>query len=54
MRRLGGIDGGFVFSSGVGRLAAIDLADRSVQEFALPADWQGFWDNHLNLVDGQA
>lgn len=41
---------GFVFSSGVGRLAAIDLADNSVQEFALPADWQGFWDNHMNLA----
>lgn len=49
---LGGIDGGFVFSSGVGRLAAIDLADRSVRDFALPGQWQGFWDNHLNLVSG--
>jgi hypothetical protein len=52
---LGALQEGFVFSSGVGRLAAIDLADNSVQEFALPAGWQGFWDNHLNLAsDAQA
>lgn len=51
---LSGLQQGFVFSSGVGRLAAIDLADNSVQEFALPADWQGFWDNHMNLVSAPA
>ncbi len=38
---------GFVFSSGVGRLAAIDLVSRQVHEFALPEAWRGFWDNHL-------
>ena len=51
---LSGIAGGFMFSSGTGRLAAIDLAGRNVQEFSLPADWQGFWDNHMNLVGGQS
>jgi len=51
---LSGLQQGFVFSSGVGRLAAIDLADLQVQEFALPAEWQGFWDNHMNLVNGPA
>jgi hypothetical protein len=49
-----GLQQGFLFSSGVGRLAAIDLADNRVQDFALPADWQGFWDNHMNLGDGHA
>jgi hypothetical protein len=49
---LSGLRQGFAFSSGTGRLAAIDLADNSVQEFALPPEWQGFWDNHMNLAVG--
>jgi hypothetical protein len=49
---LSGLRQGFAFSSGTGRLAAIDLADNSVQEFVLPPEWQGFWDNHMNLAVG--
>lgn len=41
---------GFVFSSGVGRLAAFDPVTDTVTDFALPQDWRGFWDNHLNAA----
>lgn len=40
---------GFVFSTGVGKLAAIDLAPVQVREFRLPEGWRGFWDNHLQV-----
>jgi hypothetical protein len=41
------VGSGFVFSTGVGKLAALDLASMQVQEFNLPEAWRGFWDNHL-------
>lgn len=41
-------DKGFVYSSGVGKLASIDLDTLAVTELSLPETWRGFWDNHLS------
>jgi uncharacterized protein len=43
---------GFVFSTGTGRLADIDLASGVVTEHEEPQLRQLFWDNHLSAVTG--
>ncbi|HHX81614.1 MAG TPA: DUF1513 domain-containing protein [Pseudomonadaceae bacterium] len=41
---------GFLFSSGVGRIARYDPRADAVAEFNPPHDWQLFWDNHMTAV----
>lgn len=41
---------GFLFSSGVGRIARYDPRTDAVAELSLPDDWQLFWDNHMTAV----
>ena len=41
---------GFVFSTGTGRVAHIDLASGTVTEHEAPEFNQLLWDNHLSSV----
>ena len=41
---------GFVFSSGTGRLAEINLETAELNEYDLPEQAQVFWDNHLSMA----
>jgi hypothetical protein len=43
-------EGGFLFSTGVGRVASYDPRSTRVDDVSLPESWQLFWDNHLALV----
>ncbi len=44
------VEDGFVFSTGTGRVAHIDLATNTVADFATGADLNVFWDNHMSRV----
>ena len=45
------VQDGFVFSTGTGRVAQIDLAENEITELDTDADLaQLFWDNHISAV----